>query len=87
MVAAETAGAAAGDGVHRRQGEQGAPGFVEVAGGDIDNLDQPLVERTIGLYRDAQPAVTDAAPAPASSLAIRRTVSAGMPVCGVENSG
>ncbi len=53
MVAAETAGAGIDHLIHGGQGEQGAAGPVQIAGGDIDELDQPLVERAVSLGGNA----------------------------------
>jgi hypothetical protein len=61
--AAAMAGKAAGAGarhlIHCRQGEQAAALAIEVARGDIDQLDQPLAERAEALRRHAHAAVAD----------------------------
>jgi hypothetical protein len=58
-VAGEAAGAGARNLVHRRQREQAAARAVEVARGDVDQLDQPLAQRAEALRRHAHAAVAD----------------------------
>ncbi len=58
-MAREPPGADIGHLVNRGQGEHRATGFVEIAGGDIDDLDQPLIEGAIGRDGNTHPAIAD----------------------------
>ena len=60
VVAPEAAGADIAHLVYRRQRKERATGPVEIAGGDIDQLDQPLVKYTVGLGGNAHAAVANA---------------------------